>query len=101
LLAGENCTPALDTVSVPCIEGYFKDFKDFKDFQAFCPDNYISMSTVEQQERPLYLQPMIKDGGYVWMEKDGRSKDQQATSAPSSPNQAALTSGKKHTEDDG
>ncbi|KAF9157781.1 hypothetical protein DFQ26_008327 [Actinomortierella ambigua] len=37
---------------------------------------------------------MNEGGSYVWMEKDGKSKDQQATSASSSPNQAALTSGK-------
>ncbi|KAF9160238.1 hypothetical protein DFQ26_005748 [Actinomortierella ambigua] len=61
----------------------------------------ILKSTVEQQERPLYLQPMNEDGSYVWMEKDGKNKDQQATSTSPSPNQAARTSGKRHMEDDG
>ncbi|KAG0263678.1 hypothetical protein DFQ27_001635 [Actinomortierella ambigua] len=61
----------------------------------------ILKSTVEQQERPLYLQPMNEDGSYVWMEKDGKNKDQQAISTSPSPNQAAPTSGKRHMEHDG
>ncbi|KAG0302199.1 hypothetical protein BGZ98_007691 [Dissophora globulifera] len=62
----------------------------------------ILKSRVEQQERPLFLQPMKGDGSYVWVEKDGKNKDQQATSASPPPNQAApMSSCKRHMEGDG
>jgi len=49
----------------------------------------ILKSFVEQQERPLYLQPVDEDGGYPWMDKDGKNKDEQFKSAPSPSKRAS------------
>lgn len=52
----------------------------------------IVRSHVEQQQRPLYLQPVDKDGHYPWLEQ-GCETAAQLRDAPSSFKQASSSGG--------
>ncbi|KAG0041871.1 hypothetical protein BGZ83_001203 [Gryganskiella cystojenkinii] len=57
----------------------------------------ILRAQVEKQERPLYLQPVDKDGNYPWLESEVDSDDKCASSTqdtPDPPQQAGSGSGR-------